>query len=42
MQLQTIFLGAAVCCVVAGAVALVVYRNAATREVPLSALEGGF
>lgn len=42
VQLQTIFLGAAVCCVVAGAVALVVYRNAATREVPLSALEGGF
>ena len=42
VQLQTIFLGAAVCCVIAGAVALVVYRNAATREVHTSALEGGF
>jgi MFS family permease len=40
-QLQTIFLGAAVCCVVAGAVALVVFRNADTREIRTSALEAG-
>jgi MFS family permease len=33
VQLQTIFLGAAVCCVIAGVVALVVFRNADTREV---------
>ncbi len=33
VQLQTIFLGAAVCCVVAGLVALVVFRGAATRGI---------
>lgn len=33
VQLHTIFLGAAVCCVVAGVVALVVFRHADTREV---------
>ena len=31
VQLHTIFLGAAVCCVIAGLTALVVYRHAATR-----------
>lgn len=42
-QLQTIFLGAAVCCVVAGLVALVVFRHADTRRVRhAAALEGGF
>ena len=40
-QLHTIFLGAAVCCVVAGLVALVVFRHADTREVRTSALESG-
>lgn len=33
VQLHTIFLGAAVCCVVAGVVALVVFRHADTREI---------
>ena len=33
-QLQTVFLGAAVCCVVAGLVALVVLRAADTRAIP--------
>ena len=33
VELHTIFLGAAVCCVIAGLVALVVFRNADTREV---------
>ncbi|MCP3424084.1 MFS transporter [Nocardioides pinisoli] len=33
VQLQTIFLGAAACCVAAGLVALVVFRHADTREV---------
>ncbi|MFC6285345.1 MFS transporter [Nocardioides sp. GCM10027113] len=32
-QVQTIFLGAAVCCVIAGLVALVVFRDAETRHV---------
>ncbi len=41
VQLHTIFLGAAVCCVVAGLVALVAFRHADTREVPTSALEAG-
>lgn len=41
VQLQTIFLGAAVCCVMAGLVALVVFRHADTREVRTSALESG-
>jgi MFS family permease len=40
-QLQTIFLGAAVCSVVAGVVALVVFRHADTREIRTSALEAG-
>jgi MFS family permease len=35
-QLQTIFLGAAVCCVVAGLVALVVFRHADTRGIRVS------
>ena len=39
-QLQTIFLGAAVCCVVAGVVALVVFRHAETRTVNVPV--GGF
>lgn len=39
-QLQTIFLGAAVCCVVAGLVAVVVFRSADTRAVRTSVLEG--
>ena len=33
-QLQTVFLGAAVCAVVAGVVALVTFRTARTRDVP--------
>lgn len=33
VQLHTIFVGAALCCVVAGVVALVVFRHADTREV---------
>ena len=41
-QLQTIFLGAAVCCVVAGVVALVVFRHADTRKVRVPVLEAGF
>lgn len=41
VQLQTIFLGAAVCCVIAGLVALAVFRHADTREVRTSALESG-
>ena len=41
VQLHTIFLGAAACCVVAGLVALVVFRHADTREVRTSALESG-
>jgi len=40
-QLHTIFFGAAVCCLVAGAVALVVFRHADTRRVR-SSIEGGF
>jgi MFS family permease len=40
-QLQTIFLGAAVCCAVAGLVALLVFRYADTRRVHTSALEAG-
>jgi MFS family permease len=41
-QLQTIFMGAAVCCAVAGAVALVVFRHADTRSVDIPAVEAGF
>jgi len=41
-QLQTIFLGAAVCCAVAGVVALVVFRTADTRSVRASTMEAGF
>jgi len=41
IQLHTIFLGAAVCCVVAGVVALVVFRHADTRGIRTSALETG-
>ena len=41
VQLHTIFLGAAACCVVAGLVALAVFRHADTREVHTSALESG-
>jgi MFS family permease len=40
-QLQTIFVGAAVCCVVAGVIALVVFRHAETRSVHTSAFEVG-
>ena len=40
-QLQTIFLGAAVACAIAGLVALVVFRHAETRGVHTSALEAG-
>lgn len=39
VELHTIFLGAAVCCVVAGLVALVVYRGADTRHVDVSPFE---
>ena len=41
VQLHTIFLGAAACCVIAGLVALVVFRHADTREVRTSVLESG-
>lgn len=41
-QLQTIFLGAAVCCVIAGAVALLVFRSADTRQVSGAAVGAGF
>jgi MFS family permease len=41
VQLHTIFLGAAACCVIAGLVALAVFRHADTREVRTSALEAG-
>jgi hypothetical protein len=40
VQLHTIFLGAMVCCVVAGLVALVVFRGADTRHVQAAAFEG--
>jgi hypothetical protein len=40
-QLQTIFLGAAVCCVVAGVVALLVFRGADTRRIRTPLLEAG-
>ena len=39
-QLHTIFLGAAICCVVAGLVALVAFRHADTRAIRTRALEG--
>ena len=41
VQLHTIFLGAAVCCVLAGLVALAVFRHADTREVRTSVLGSG-
>lgn len=40
VELHTIFLGAAICCVVAGLVALVVFRHADTREIRGAALRG--
>ena len=40
VELHTIFLGAAVCCLVAGLVALVVFRSADTREVETHAFQG--
>lgn len=40
-QLHTIFLGAAVCCVVAGVLALVVFRHADTRGIHTSTLGAG-
>jgi hypothetical protein len=40
-QMHTIFLGAAVCCAIAGVVALVVFRTADTRGVHTSAFETG-
>jgi MFS family permease len=41
VQMHTIFLGAAVSCLLAGLVALVVFRHADTREVRTSGLEAG-
>lgn len=41
VQLHTIFLGAAACCVLAGLIALAVFRHADTREVRASALDSG-
>lgn len=41
VQLQTIFLGAAACCVAAGLIALVVFRHDDTREVLTSAVGSG-
>jgi MFS family permease len=40
VELHTIFLGAAVCCVIAGVVALGVFRHADTREIDTPALGG--
>jgi len=40
VELHTIFLGAAACCVIAGLVALVVFRSADTREVETHAFQG--
>jgi hypothetical protein len=40
VELHTIFLGAAVCCVLAGIVAVVVFRDADTREVRTHAFQG--
>jgi MFS family permease len=40
VELHTIFLGAAVCCVIAGLVALLVFRSADTREVETHAFQG--
>lgn len=40
VELHTIFLGAAVCCAIAGVVALVVFRNADTREIRTAAFQG--
>jgi MFS family permease len=40
-QLQTIFVGAAVCCLIAGLVALLVFRHADTRAVPTSTFGTG-
>lgn len=40
VELHTIFLGAAVCCVVAGVLALVLFRSADTREVRTGAFTG--
>jgi hypothetical protein len=40
IQLHTIFVGAAACCLLAGLAALVVFRRAQTREVPSRALRG--
>lgn len=40
VELHTIFLGAAVCCVIAGLVAVLVFRRADTREVDTPALGG--
>jgi MFS family permease len=41
VQLHTIFLGAAVCCVVAGVAAIILFRNADTRPIRTSTLEAG-
>jgi MFS family permease len=41
VQLHTIFLGAAVCCVLAGLVGLVVFRHADTREVRTFSIASG-
>jgi hypothetical protein len=40
-QLQTVFLGAAICCALAGLAALVLFRHADTRRVRASTLEAG-
>jgi hypothetical protein len=41
VQLHTIFVGAAVCCAIAGLVALLVFRHAQTRGAPAPAWHGG-
>lgn len=41
VQLHTIFLGAAVCCLIAGVVALIVFRHADTREVRTTVFTDG-
>ena len=40
-QLETVFIGAAVCCLIAGVTALVVFRKARTRDVSVSGLAFG-
>lgn len=42
VQLQTIFLGAAICCVIAGVLAVILFRGAQTRQVRTAAFGSDF